>query len=75
MSVYLFKICISLISNYTNMSIFHPLEVLGVCSDTQFQVGENLIKITFFCHNTLDKIQQYLDHIDMTVTVICKLLT
>ena len=28
------------------MSNFHPLEVVGRGSETQFQVGENLNKIT-----------------------------
>ena len=28
--------------NKINMSIFHPLEVVSRCSDTQLQVGGNL---------------------------------
>ena len=30
----------------TNMSTFHPFEVVGLCSETQLQVGENLNKIS-----------------------------
>ena len=30
----------------TNMSNFHPLEVVGRGSETQLQVGENLNKLT-----------------------------
>ena len=30
-----------LVSNLTNMSNFHPLEVVGRGSDAQIQVGEN----------------------------------
>ena len=30
-----------LVSNLTNMSNFHPLEVVGRGSDAQLQVGEN----------------------------------
>ena len=30
----------SLVANYTNMSYFHPLEVVGRCSETRFEVGE-----------------------------------
>ena len=29
-----------LVSNWTNMTSFHPLEVVGRASDTQLQVGE-----------------------------------
>ena len=36
------KICKYLVSNQTNMSNFHPLEVLGRDSETQLQVGEKL---------------------------------
>ena len=35
----------SLVSCRTNMSSFHPLEVVGRGSETQLQVGENLIYI------------------------------
>ena len=31
-----------LVSNKTNISHFQPLEVVGLSSETQFQVGENL---------------------------------
>ena len=33
-------------SNLTNISNFHPLEVVGRGSETQLQVDENLNKIT-----------------------------
>ena len=36
------KIFKYLVSNWTNMSNFHPLEVVGRGSETQLQVGENL---------------------------------
>ena len=36
------KICKCLVSNYTNMIYFHPLEVVGRGSETQLQVGENV---------------------------------
>ena len=36
------KIYKYLVSNETNMSNFHPLEVVGRGSDAQLQVGENL---------------------------------
>ena len=36
------KSCKCLISNYTNMSNFKPLEVVGRGSETQLQVGENV---------------------------------
>ena len=35
------KICKCLVLNLRNMSIFHPLEVVGRGSETQLQVGEN----------------------------------
>ena len=34
-------------SNQTNVSIFHPLEVVDRDSETQLQVGENLNKLTY----------------------------
>ena len=33
-------------SDCTNMSHFHPIEVVGRGSETQLQVGENLNKLT-----------------------------
>ena len=36
------KICKCLVSNETNMSNFHPLEVVSRGSETQLQVGENV---------------------------------
>ena len=36
------KICKYLVSRLTNISNFHPLEVVGRGSETQLQVGENL---------------------------------
>ena len=33
---------LSLVTNETNMGIFHPLEVVGRGSETQLQVDENL---------------------------------
>ena len=38
-------ICNFLASNLTNISNFHPLEVVGRISETQRQVGENFNKI------------------------------
>ena len=38
------KICKYLCSNYTNMSNFQPLDVVGRGSETQLQVGENFKK-------------------------------
>ena len=38
-------ICNLLASNLTNISNFHPLEVVGRISETQLQVGENFNKI------------------------------
>ena len=35
-------------ANYTNMSNFHPLEVVGRGSGKQFQMGENLKVILFY---------------------------
>ena len=35
------KICKYLCSNYTNMSNFQPLEVVGRGSETQLKVAEN----------------------------------
>ena len=37
--------CKGLLSNWTTMSNFHSLEVVGRGSETQFQVGENLNQI------------------------------
>ena len=42
------KICKSLVSNWTNMSNFHPREVLCRCSETQLQVDEKLDYLFFF---------------------------
>ena len=39
------NICKLLLSNITNMSNFHPLEVVGRGSHPQLQVGDNLNKI------------------------------
>ena len=36
------KIFICLFSNFTNVSNFHPREVVGRGSETQLQVAENL---------------------------------
>ena len=36
------QICNCFVSNQTNVSIFHPLDVVGRGSDTQLQVDENL---------------------------------
>ena len=36
------KICKCLVSNWTNTSNFHPLEVVGRGSETQLQVGESI---------------------------------
>ena len=41
------KICKCLITNFKNMSKFHPLEVVDRGSETLLQVGENLICIYF----------------------------
>ena len=38
-------ICECLVSNLTNISNFHPLEVVGRGSETQLQAGENLNSI------------------------------
>ena len=38
------KVTKCVVSNQTNMSNFHPLEVVGCGSETQLQVGENLNK-------------------------------
>ena len=38
------KISKCLVSNETLMSNFHPLEIVGRDSETQLQVGENLIR-------------------------------
>ena len=35
-------ICKILVSNYFNMSYFHPLEVVGRGSETQRQMGEKI---------------------------------
>ena len=40
------KICKYLCLNSTNMSNFHPLEVVDRGSETQLQVGEDLNKLT-----------------------------
>ena len=40
-------ICKYLVSNSTNISNFHPLEVAGRGSETQLQVAENLNKLTW----------------------------
>ena len=40
------EICKCFDPNYTHMSIFHTLEVVGRGSETQFKVLENLNKIT-----------------------------
>ena len=37
-----FTVIKRLVSNSTNISNFHPLEVVGRGSETQLQVGENL---------------------------------
>ena len=39
------NICKCSVSNQTNTSNFHPLEVVGRGSETQLQVGENFKKI------------------------------
>ena len=36
------KICKFLVSNETNMSNFHPFQVVGRDSETQLQVGDDL---------------------------------
>ena len=41
------KLCKCLVSNQTNMSKFHSLEVVGRGSETQLQVNENLNKMTW----------------------------
>ena len=40
------KVCKCLVSDLTNVSRFHPLEVVSCSSETQLQVGENLNYIT-----------------------------
>ena len=40
------KICKCLVPNWTNMSNFQQLEVVGRGSETQLQVAENLNKLT-----------------------------
>ena len=40
--VHAIEICKCLVSNSTNTSNFHPLEVVDRGSETQLQVGENL---------------------------------
>ena len=40
------KVCKCLASDLTNVSRFHPLEVVSCSSETQLQVGENLNYIT-----------------------------
>ena len=36
-------ICKYLVSNYTNINNFHSLEVMGRGSETQLNVGENVL--------------------------------
>ena len=40
------RICEYFVSKETNVSNFHPLEVVGRGSETQLQVSENLNKLT-----------------------------
>ena len=44
----------------TNMSNFHPLEVVGRCSKTQLQVGEYLNTITSTANLNKFKVIYYL---------------
>ena len=43
-------VCKHFILNYTNMSNFHALEVVGRSSETQLRVVENVNKITLREH-------------------------
>ena len=42
------------------MSHFHPLEVVGRDSETQLQVGENLIQITWLGMGQLFVVSRYI---------------
>ena len=53
------KIRKCVVSNYTYMSNFHPLEVVGRGSETQLQVSENLNK-GIHCKMTLVLLNPYI---------------